>query len=177
VSVSTNNLAILSRSATVVVAAAVAADVNVVGWGGVSVSASFAMRANVDQWASVTVSASNLSGSVNVATWAGITTSGSDLAIQPSLLIDANIVSWRGTTVSASNMAISNAMVTPMTESYAADAAEFTIPQALYQIWAYLGEFSISDKSYVSYKLDGATPAMQHSLDSGATPHGIHRKV
>jgi hypothetical protein len=104
-----------------------------------------------------------------------------------------------GDTVSASNIAIKNTLAktthisgfndisqatvssvvfgSSMTEAYAADGATFTIPQAMYQIWSRLSEFSISAMAITALKLDGATPAMTFSIDSATAPTKIERKT
>ncbi len=161
-------------------------NVNVVQWNGVSVSTN-----NIVLWSTIS--------QANVTQWRGVTTSASDLAIANSIAgsTDVNVVRWNGVTVSSSDIAIKNTLAkgtditgfndlsqgtlssvvfgSTMTEAYAADGAAFTIPQALYQIWAFLGDFSISGASYVSRRLDGATTAMTHSLNDATTPTGITR--
>jgi len=62
-----------------------------------------------------------------------------------------------------------------MTESYAADGAEATPEQALYQIWGMLTEFAISGTTLTVKKLDGSTTAMTFTLDDGTTPTALNR--
>jgi hypothetical protein len=66
-------------------------------------------------------------------------------------------------------------MGTAMTEAYAVDGAAFTLPQAMYQIWARLSEFSISAQVITAFQLDGVTPAMTFSLDSATAPTKVQR--
>lgn len=63
--------------------------------------------------------------------------------------------------------------VTAMTESYAADGAALTIPQALYMITQAQGEFSISGTTLTVKKRDGSTTAYTLTLNSATTPTSV----
>ena len=62
-----------------------------------------------------------------------------------------------------------------LTEGYAADGGEGTLPQLLYMIQAYLMEKTISGTTLTANKLDGATPAATFTLDSATAPTSITR--
>lgn len=190
VSVTTSNIALWRTLSAV----------NVTQWATVSVSASnFALvdasarvNANVQQWVGASVSSVNLFDTtaiynalvglpVDVVLWQGAATATDDIALfnaaQLAAAVNAitvNVGTWAGASVSASNFALLN-VTGAVAESYAADGADFTIPQALYQIWARLSEFSISAQVITAFKLDGVTPAMTFSLDSATAPTKVER--
>jgi hypothetical protein len=62
-----------------------------------------------------------------------------------------------------------------LTEDYPADGASGTLNQMLYAILQNLGDFSITGTVRTVNKLDGATPAMQYSLDSSVSPTATTR--
>ena len=193
-STSTSDLAAFSVSQTVLTSAA-GGSVNVGQWAGVTVSASnlalvyFSTRinANVQQWAGKSTSTSDLAafsvsqtvltsativGAVNVAQWNGVTVSSSNIAIRNTLAKTTHLTGFND----VSQATVSSVLLgTALTESYAADGAAFTLPQALYQIWSRLSEFSISAQVITALQLDGATPAMTFSLDSATAPTKVNR--
>lgn len=57
-----------------------------------------------------------------------------------------------------------------LTESYAADGAAFTLPQALYMIWSLLANAGIVGTTQTSYKVDSVTTAMTFTLNSASFP-------
>lgn len=186
-SVSSSNLAVTDFSTRV--------NANVQQWATTSVSGSnlaivdFSTRvnANVQQWSGKSTSTSDLAafsvsqtvltsatvgGSVDVGTWRGITVSASNIAIKNTLAKTTHITGFND----ISQQTVSSVVFgSAMTESYAADGAEFTIPQGLYQIWSRLAEFSTSAQVITAMKLDGATTAMTFSLDSAVSPSKIER--
>jgi hypothetical protein len=62
-----------------------------------------------------------------------------------------------------------------ITESYAAAGAEATPAQLLYMLLALLSETDIINLIKTSYKLDGATPAMTHTVNNADRPTKIGR--
>lgn len=185
-SVSTNNIVLRTEISL--------SSVNVTAWAGVSTSASnlalvdFSTRinANVQQWSGKSVSTSDLAafsvsqtvltaaagGSVNVGQWGGVTVSASNIAIKNTLAKTTHITGFND----VSQATISSVILgSALTESYAADGAAFTLPQAMYQIWARLSEFSISAQVITAFQLDGVTPAMTFSLDSATAPTKVER--
>lgn len=71
---------------------------------------------------------------------------------------------------------IANAVLTSgLIESYAADGAAFTLAQAQFMIWSFLGEKNISGTTLTAKKLDGITAAMTFTLDSDTAPTSITR--
>lgn len=62
-----------------------------------------------------------------------------------------------------------------LTEDYAADGATGTLNQILYAIMQNLGDFSITGTVRTVNKLDGATAAMQYSLNSTTAPTATTR--
>ena len=64
-----------------------------------------------------------------------------------------------------------------LTEDYAADGATGTLNQMLYMILQNLGEFSITGTVRTVNKLDGATTAMQYSLNSSTAPTATTRAL
>lgn len=62
-----------------------------------------------------------------------------------------------------------------LTESYAADGANATLVQLLYEIRALLSEFSISGTTLTAKKKDGSTTAATYTLDSATAPTSITR--
>jgi hypothetical protein len=66
-------------------------------------------------------------------------------------------------------------MTTALTESYAADGANATVAQLLYEMRALLSEFSISGTTLTTRKKDGVTTAGTYTLDSSTSPTSITR--
>jgi hypothetical protein len=62
-----------------------------------------------------------------------------------------------------------------LTEGYAADGAEATLPQILYMVWSMLNSLKFVSTAGVSRKLDGTTEAMTFTLDDATTPTDINR--
>lgn len=69
--------------------------------------------------------------------------------------------------------AVSKIWTSTLTESYAADAAEFTGAQALYEICQNIIEFAISGTTKTTKKRDGSTTAKTYTLDSAVNPTSI----
>jgi len=61
-------------------------------------------------------------------------------------------------------------MTQALTESYAANGTQPTLPQMLYMIWSALSEFSISGTTITAKKLDGTSVAMTFNMDDAANP-------
>lgn len=78
---------------------------------------------------------------------------------------------WDGT----NRLWVHSPITEAMTESYAADGAEATVPQLLYMLWSKLQEFSISGTTVTSKKLDGSTTAMTHTLNDASNPTSLTR--
>jgi hypothetical protein len=57
---------------------------------------------------------------------------------------------------------------TAVAEAYAADGATFSPIQALYMIWATLGERNAAGTTLTVKKLDGSTTAMTFTLDAAS---------
>jgi hypothetical protein len=75
------------------------------------------------------------------------------------------------TLTSGERTAIAAALLgTVLTESYSADGAAFTIPQALYEICQTLSEFEIVGTTITANRRDGLTPAMTFTLDDATNP-------
>lgn len=116
----------------------------------------------------------NLSGSVGSVTGAVGSVAGN---------VDGNVTGSVGsvTTVSdktgyrLSATGVGDILTTTLTEGYAADGATFTIEQALYMIWAFMAEKSISGTTMTVKKLDGTTTAMTFTLNDGTSPTSISR--
>lgn len=160
-SVSGSNLAIVDFSTRV--------NANVQQWSGKSTSTSDLAAFSVSQ---TVLTSATVGGSVDVGTWRGITVSASNIAIKNTLAKTTHITGFND----ISQQTVSSVVFgSAMTESYAADGAEFTIPQGLYQIWSRLAEFSTSAQVITAMKLDGATTAMTFSLDSDTAPSKIER--
>lgn len=160
-SVSGSNLAIVDFSTRV--------NANVQQWSGKSTSTSDLAAFSVSQ---TVLTSATVGGSVDVGTWRGITVSASNIAIKNTLAKTTHITGFND----ISQQTVSSVVFgSAMTESYAADGAEFTIPQGLYQIWSRLAEFSTSAQVITAMKLDGATTAMTFSLDSDTVPSKIER--
>jgi hypothetical protein len=62
-----------------------------------------------------------------------------------------------------------------LTEAYAADGANATLAELLYEIRALLSEFSISGTTLTAKKKDGSTTAATYTLDSSTAPTSITR--
>lgn len=62
-----------------------------------------------------------------------------------------------------------------LTEAYSTDGSAATTAELLYQIWSRISEFSISDTTITSKKLDGTTQAMTFTLDDGTNPTSVTR--
>lgn len=74
---------------------------------------------------------------------------------------------------------IAGIFATALTEAYAADTVAPTLQQALWMVMSRLGVFgrAISGATETSYKLDKATAAMTHTLDSATTPTSTVRST
>ena len=70
---------------------------------------------------------------------------------------------------------VTDALNAALTEAYAADGSTFSVAQALYMIWAFLAEKSISGTTMTAAKLDGTTAAMTFTLDDDTAPASITR--
>jgi len=76
-------------------------------------------------------------------------------------------ITANGVAIAALNdISVSDIHTTQMTESYADDGVAPTIAQALYLIQQMIGDFSITGKTITTKKLDGATTAATHTLDT-----------
>jgi hypothetical protein len=63
-----------------------------------------------------------------------------------------------------------DALTRTLTQSYAADGAEFTVAQGLYEICQAITEFTISGTTISVKKRDGVTQAAAYTLNSSTTP-------
>lgn len=76
---------------------------------------------------------------------------------------------------SAVEAAILASWSTSITESYAANGAEFTPAQGLYAVHQMLMQFAIAGTDYTVKKLDGSTTAFVVTLDDATTPTSLSR--
>lgn len=70
---------------------------------------------------------------------------------------------------------VTGVLTTAMTEAYSTDGGTKTLAQALYELSARLGEFSISGTTLTVKKVDGTTSAMTFTLNDGTLPTAITR--
>ena len=70
---------------------------------------------------------------------------------------------------------VTDALTAALTESYATDGSTFSVAQALYMMWAFIGEKEISGTTLTANKLDGTTAAMTFTLDDATSPTSITR--
>lgn len=142
-------------------------NVNAVQWDGASTSAQ-----DVALFDSTALFNALVGLAVNVTRWAGVSTSTNDIAILDTLAKTTHITGFNDVSKNSISAVV---MGTALTESYAVDGSAFTLPQALYQVWARLSEFSISGQVITAFQLDGVTPAMTFSLDSATAPTKVER--
>lgn len=76
----------------------------------------------------------------------------------------------RGVKLSGTTQTFDALLSLALTESYAADGATFTIPQALYMIYSSIMEVAISGTTLTVNKLDGTTAAMTATLSDATNP-------
>ncbi len=66
-------------------------------------------------------------------------------------------------------------LATAMTEAYSTDGNTKTVAQALYEIAALIGDFSITGTTLTSRQIDGSTTAGTYTLNDGSNPTSITR--
>ena len=157
-----------------------------------TVSAAGAGDANVTQVAGQTASAAGavtfpgtIASTTNIT--AGTITTTTNLTNLPSIPnnwitaagINAGALNGKGDWLLSSSYtaapSVSAIWTTGLTESYAANGAEFTGAQALYAIHQWLMEFTISGTTYSVKKLDSSTAAFTGTLNDGTNPTGVTR--
>jgi hypothetical protein len=62
-----------------------------------------------------------------------------------------------------------------LTEGYAADGAEATLPQLMYMMWSLMSSLMFTTVTGTARQLDGTTPSMTFTLDDADEPTDINR--
>ncbi len=72
---------------------------------------------------------------------------------------------------------IDNQLTTVLTEAYAADGSTASVAQLLYMIWSVMNSLNFVSTTGTARKLDGATTAMEFTLDDADDPTDINRTL
>lgn len=93
------------------------------------------------------------------------------------LFHDAAGAEWQDLLVSidTDTVQLNDVVISTITDSVPADGSLPTINQALYMIWQFLSEKSVSGTTVTVKKADGSTSLMTFTLDSGSAPTSITR--
>lgn len=78
-------------------------------------------------------------------------------------------------TIETETVQINDLVIPTITDSVPADGSLPTVNQALYMIWQFLSEKSVSGTTLTVKKADGSTSLMTFTLDDADTPNSITR--
>jgi len=84
-------------------------------------------------------------------------------------------VPWNATWDAEVQSEVDDALDTTVADSVPADGTRPTFEQALYMIWQFLAERSVSGTTVTVKKADGSTGLMTFTLDDATTPTSITR--
>jgi len=78
-------------------------------------------------------------------------------------------------TIDTDTVQLNDVVLPTITDSVPADGSLPTVNQALYMIWQFLSEKSVSGTTVTVKKADGSTSLMTFTLDDATTPNSITR--